>query len=89
MSGPPGPDPVERLVNLGPKSSQWLRDAGITSYDGLEALGAAEAFRRVQEVRPGVTLHLLYALEGALLDVRWDYLPDDIKARLRREIGRE
>jgi DNA transformation protein len=85
----PVPDAVAGLVNLGPKSSQWLRDAGITSYDDLEELGAAEAYLRVKVVHPEVSLHLLYALEGALLDVRWDYLPDDVKARLRREAGRE
>jgi DNA transformation protein len=86
---PPAHDAVAGLLNLGPKSSQWLRDAGITSYDDLEALGAPEAYQRVKEVHPGVSLHLLYALEGALLDVRWDYLPDDVKARLRHEAGRE
>ena len=82
-------EPLERLLNLGPTSSQWLREAGIDSYDDLERLGAVQAYLAVREARPGASLHLLYALEGALLDVRWDHLPDEIKARLRREVGRE
>ena len=77
-----------RLSALGQKSSQHLRDAGLTSYDDLEQSGAAEAFLAVKELHPDVTLHLLYALEGVLLGVRWDLLPDDVKARLRTEIGR-
>jgi DNA transformation protein len=82
-------EPLERLVNLGPTSSQWLRDAGITSYDDLERLGAAQAYLAVHEMRPDVSLNLLYALEGALLDVRWDYLPVEVRERLRREVGRD
>lgn len=82
-------EPLERLVNLGPTSSQWLRAAGITSYDDLERLGAAQAYLAVREMRPDVSLNLLYALEGALLDVRWDYLPKEVLTRLRREVGRE
>jgi len=81
-------DSLERLVNLGPTSAQWLRDAGITSYDDLDELGAARAYLAVHAMRPGVSLNLLYALEGALLDVRWDYLPAEVRERLRREVGR-
>lgn len=84
----PADEPLERLFNLGPTSSAWLREAGITSYDDLERLGAAQAYLAVREQRPTASLNLLYALEGALLDVRWDHLPEDVRARLRREVGR-
>jgi DNA transformation protein len=82
-------EPLERLVNLGPTSAQWLRDAGITSYADLERLGAVQAFLAVRERHPRASANLLYALEGALLDVRWDHLPEDVRARLRREAGRD
>ena len=46
------------------------------------------AFHLVAERQPGVSLNLLYALEGALLDVRWDLLGPEVRADLRRQAGR-
>ena len=76
------------LPNLGPTSAGWLRDVGIESRDDLERLGAVEAFLRVDASREGISLNLLYALEGALQDVRWDRLPPELRADLRRRVGR-
>ena len=61
---------------------------GIETYDDLERLGSVEAYLLVAESRPGVSLNLLYALEGALQDVRWDLLPTEQRAELRRRAGR-
>lgn len=38
---------MESLLNLGPKSGQWLRDAGITTIAELERLGPDVADRLV------------------------------------------
>jgi hypothetical protein len=75
-------------MNLGPTSAAWLRDAGITSYEDLERLGSVAAFSLVADGRPGVSVNLLYALEGALQDVRWDLLSREVRADLRRQAGR-
>ena len=79
---------LEGLPNLGPTSAGWLRDVGIETYDDLERLGSVRAFLLVDASREGVSLNLLYALEGALRDVRWDLLPPDLRADLRRRAGR-
>jgi DNA transformation protein and related proteins len=72
------------LCNLGPVSARWLESAGIHTEADLRALGALEAFRRVAMHRAGdVSLHLLYALDGALRGVRWDKLPRHIRDELR------
>ena len=82
---PPG---LARLRNLGPASAAWLAAAGIRGEAELRALGAVEAFRRVAFHRGGdVSTNLLYALEGAIRDVRWDRLPMADRLRLRREAG--
>ena len=79
---------LARLRNLGPASSAWLVAAGIGTEAELRRIGAVEAFRRVAFHRGGdVSANLLYALEGALRDVRWDRLPAAERARLRREAG--
>ena len=76
------------LLNLGPTSSGWLRDVGIETYEDLERLGSVQAFLLVDASREGVSLNLLWALEGALRDVRWDLLPPEVRAELRRQVGR-
>jgi hypothetical protein len=37
--------PIEFLRDLGPKRSQWLRQAGIATIAELERLGSIVAFR--------------------------------------------
>jgi hypothetical protein len=75
---------LARLRNLGAVSAGWLVAAGIRTEVELRALGAVAAFRRVAMHRSGdVSLNLLYALEGALRDVRWDKLPAAERAALR------
>jgi DNA transformation protein and related proteins len=75
---------LARLRNLGTVSAGWLVAAGIRTEAELRTLGAVAAFRRVAMHRSGdVSLNLLYALEGALRDVRWDRLPAAERAALR------
>jgi TfoX/Sxy family transcriptional regulator of competence genes len=75
--------PVERLLNLGPVSSAWLREVGIATRADLERIGAVEAYLRVAAAGHGTSLNLLYALEGARLDLHWHRLSEEIKANLR------
>ena len=63
-------DPAQ-LRNLGPASARMLSAAGITSIAQLQRLGAVTAFVRIKRKRPAASLNLLYALEGALLDMDW------------------
>jgi DNA transformation protein len=82
------PIPVERLRNLGPKSSAWLRSVGIETRADLERVGAVAAYKQVAAAGFETSLNLLYALEGALLDLRWDRLSAAIKENLRDRASR-
>lgn len=78
----------DRLLNIGPKSSQWLASVGIQSEDDLRKLGAVEAYRRVKMLYPDrVTLNLLWGLQGALLGIHWNLLPQAMKDDLLRQLG--
>ena len=83
----PGGDAIARLAalrNLGPASARMLVDAGITSLEQLDELGAVEACRRVAEARGrAVDLNLAYAIEGALYDTDWRALPPGVAESLR------
>lgn len=78
---------LSELKNIGPTSAEWLAAVGIETAEQLAELGSVEAYRRVRAAFPKrASLNLLWGLEAALLDIRWDELPADLKASLRREV---
>ena len=65
-----------KLRNIGPKSSAWLRQVGLRTYEDIAAAGAVDAFLRVKRAGFRPSLNLLYALEGALADCHWQEVPE-------------
>jgi len=80
-------EPVENLLNLGPTSAAWLRDAGIVTIRDLERLGPVVAFRLVQQRQPAASLNLLWALAAGLKGMDWRTLSADDKDRLRQKLA--
>jgi len=83
---------LSELRNIGPTIEQRLREINISSRRELEEVGPVEAYRRIRAKNPGRTIpvcYYLYSFQGALLDLHWDELPEEIKAFLRREAGVE
>lgn len=74
---------IIELKNLGQKSADMLKAIGIQNRDDLEAMGAIDTYRILKGQGYNVNLNMLYALEGALLDVHWTKLSEDIKQHLR------
>lgn len=70
------------LKNLGKTSVQWLNAVGIRTHDQLQSVGAVNAYCKVRDRGFKVSKVLLYALEGALLDVHWNELDPPYKERL-------
>jgi DNA transformation protein len=65
-------DELERAVNIGPKLARDLRAVGVRDLAGLRRMGARAAWARLCASRPFWRHRLaLYALEGAIRDVRW------------------
>ena len=74
--------PPASIPDLGPKSAEMLRSAGITSLEQLKALGAIEAFVRVKRWHAGASLNLLWALEGALSGEPWQRVAKEHRTSL-------
>lgn len=70
------------LPNLGPKSQQILMRAGITSLAQLRKLGAVRAFVHARRAGVGVSLNLLWSLDGALTGVPWQTVAREHRASL-------
>lgn len=84
------PDDLTSLKNIGRVSARQLREVDIADAAALRKLGAVAAYRRLQHAFPRqVSLLMLYALEGALRDCHWNRLPEGVKDRLKRSVGRQ
>lgn len=71
-----------RLKNLGMATVNILHAIGINTYADLREVGAVEAYKRIKARDINVSKVMLYALQGALMDVHWNDLPADLKQRL-------
>ena len=80
--------PIAAMRNIGPRSAQWLAEAGIVTERDLRRIGPVAAYTKVEANHPSsATLNLLWALQGALLDMTWTELPDAVKAELKRDLA--
>lgn len=77
---------LEKLPNLGPKSSQWLREAGIENLEQLRAMGPVLVYRVVKSMQPQASLNLMWALAAGLEGIDWRELSADYKQRLKQQL---
>lgn len=84
----PGAGRLDGLRNLGPRSTAWLRAAGIRSREDIRRLGVIEVCRRVHAAGHPLSVLLAYALEGALADCHWNEIPAETRRALRGEFAR-
>lgn len=73
------------LKNLGMASVNILNAIGIHTYQELTDTGAVEAYCRIKSRGIHVSKVMLYALQGALMDVHWNDLSPELKAQLVNE----
>ena len=78
-----------QLKNLGMASVNILRAIGINTYADLKRTGAVEAYKRIKAREINVSKVMLYALQGALLDIHWNDLSPDLKRQLVMEADGE
>ena len=78
-------DELLELKNLGKTSVRWLHAIGIHSRQQLSSSGPVEVYRKVKSRGFRANRVLLYALQGALLDVHWNDLDENLKADLLNE----
>lgn len=87
-SEPAACQPLGGLLNIGPKSSGWLADAGFRTVEEIRALGPVEVCRKLLERGQPVSVLLAYALEGGLAGVAWNAIPWETKQTLRADFAK-
>lgn len=71
-------------VNIGKVLSEQLQQVGINTIDKLREVGSENALIRLQSAASeGVCLSKLYALEGAIQNIRWHNLSEERKLELK------
>ncbi len=80
-------DKLLHLKNIGRTSALWLKTVGIHNLDDLKSIGPAEAFKRINNRGIRTSKVLLYALQGAILDLHWNDIPEELKQQLCQQVG--
>lgn len=71
------------LRNIGKEIEKKLKSIDISTAEELKNVGSKEAFFRLKLHYPNVCLVHLYTLEGAISDIEYNQLPEDVKQRLK------
>jgi len=71
------------LKNIGKEIERKLKSVDILTAEELRKVGSKEAFFRLKSRYPNVCLVYLYALEGAIADIEYNQLPEDVKQNLK------
>jgi hypothetical protein len=70
--------------NIGAFSLKRLHEIGVYTLKDLEAMGPVKAYVRIKRHYPeDTTLLLLYSLQGTLMGIHWNAVPQEIKDSLR------
>lgn len=73
---------LTKLPNIGKNLAQKLLLVGIENAGQLKEAGAENAFIRLKTVDSSTCINTLYALEGAIQEIRWHDLEDAKKREL-------
>ena len=71
--------------NIGPTIEKRLNEIGVFSLADLAEMTAVRAFLAIRQRYPDKSIprcYYLYSLQGALLNLDWRALPDEMKAEL-------
>ncbi len=75
---------LTQLRNIGQEMQRKLVSVGIDTPEALTQLGAKEAYFRLKTQFPNCCLVHLYCLEGAILGLDYNRLPEDKKRELKQ-----
>lgn len=75
---------LSSMRNIGKEIEKKLKSVGICSAEELTKLGSKEAFFRLKTRYPNVCLVYLYTLQGAIDNMEYNQLPDEVKRDLKR-----
>ena len=78
---------LSALPNIGKKIEAHLNEIGVHTPEDLKKMGALTAWKRIRAKHPkkDCCICALYALEGAIMGIRWHELPKEVKEALKKQ----
>jgi DNA transformation protein len=79
------------VKNIGPTIHHRLIEIGISTLEDLKKIGAAKAYLKIKSLYPDKNLpvcYYLYSLEGAILNLAWNDIPETRKQTLLKAVGK-
>lgn len=77
---------LKTIKNIGPKMAEKLYNAGIYDFESLVRIGTEDVYLMVDESGGFCGTHhaaYLYAIEAAIINCRWQDVPEDRKNELK------
>lgn len=74
---------LSELPNIGNEVEKQLNAVGIFTFEDLKALGAEQAWLRIQTIDESACIHRLLALEGAIQGVKKTQLEEIRRQELK------
>mgnify|MGYP001770109528 CR=1 FL=1 len=71
-----------KLPNIGKVVAEQLEMVGISTPSQLKTVGSEEAFARLATLDESACINMLYALEGAIQEIRWH----NLSAKRKKEL---
>lgn len=74
---------LSKLTNIGKEVEKQLNQVGIRTYEELKEIGSKQAWLKIKSIDDSACIHRLYALEGAIREVKKSELPINVKDELK------
>ena len=80
---------LKEAKNIGATIEKYLNKIGVFSLADLSEITPVKAYQSICEQHRDKTFpvcYYLYSLQGALLDVHWNDLPEELKKDLLKQV---
>lgn len=74
---------LSELPNIGKNNEAQLNQVGIYTAEQLAEIGSKQAWLKIKAIDESACINRLYALEGAILNVKKKDLPQEKKDELK------
>jgi DNA transformation protein len=77
---------LSKLKNIGEISEKMLNSIDVFTKEDIEDLGPVTIYFILKSRGFDVSMNMVYALQGAIMDLRWNELPNDVKNNLIEQV---
>ncbi len=77
---------LSELKNIGKSSAKMLNEIGVFTRNDISRYGPVKIFHILKINGYPVSMLMVYALQGAIMNLHWNSLPEKLKKELREEV---